>query len=93
MEKIGWRLADGTAWVERLMGLSLAEIAAGTSGDDEGREGFRRRSKAQRETYRAWSDARNRMGRWPFAAEWREWSPDEVGAAVAFLAAIGDAPR
>jgi len=65
VERIDWRLADGTAWLERLMGLSLAQVAAGISPDDPRPTSFWQRSEAQRELYRAWSESKNRLGRWP----------------------------
>ncbi len=92
VERIGWRLTDGAAWLERLMGLSLAQAAANMSPDDQRPTSFWQRAEAQRELYRAWSESKSRLGRWPFAAEWREWTPDEVRASVDFLAAIGEAP-
>lgn len=91
MERIGWRFVDGTAWLERLMGLSLAQAAAG-SPQDASRTASSQRSETQRDLYRAWSESKNRLGRWPFAAEWREWTPDEVRASADFLAIIGEKP-
>jgi hypothetical protein len=91
-EQVGWRLADGTAWLERLTGLSLAQAAAAISQDDPRPASFWQRSKAQRELYRAWAESKSRLGRWPFAAEWREWTPDEVRAAEDFLSSIGATP-
>jgi hypothetical protein len=95
VERIGWRLADGAAWLERLMGLSLAQAAASMSPPDDPRSpSFSQRSEAegQRELYRAWSESKRRLGRWPFAAEWREWIPDEVRASIDFLSAVGASP-
>jgi hypothetical protein len=92
VERIGWRLADGTAWLERLMGLSLAQAAGRIAQDDPRPASFWARSEAQRDLYRAWSGPKNRLGRWPFAAEWREWTPDEVRASADFLQTIGERP-
>jgi hypothetical protein len=92
MERIGWRFVDGTAWLERLMGLSLAHAAEGSGRAGSRPASFWKRSEAQRDLYRAWSESKNRLGRWPFAAEWREWTPDEVHASADFLAAIGEKP-
>jgi hypothetical protein len=91
VERIGWRLADGEAWLEKLIGLSLAQAAASMSPDDPRPTSFWQRSDVPRELYRAWSESKSRLGRWPFAAEWREWTPDEVSASVDFLATIGEA--
>ncbi len=92
VEQIGWRLADSTAWLERLMGLSLARAAAGIWQDDSRPTSYWQRSEATRDLYRSWSESKNRLGRWPFAAEWREWIPDEARASADFLAAIGEGP-
>lgn len=92
VERIGWRLADGTAWLERLMGLSLAQAGERLGEDDPRSATFWRRPEAQRDLYRAWSESTNRLGRWPFAAGWREWTPDEVRASADFLEAIGERP-
>jgi hypothetical protein len=93
VERIGRRLAEGTAWVERLVGLSLAQAAASLLPDDPTPLGARRWSDTQREVYRTWAEAKAGLGRWPFAAEWREWTPDETRAAVDILDAIGEGAR
>jgi hypothetical protein len=82
---IGFRMADGDAWLERLQGVTLAQKGAGLSEDENAIARACERANAERGGYREWADANRLMGSWSFAAEWREWTPDEVNASRRFL--------
>jgi len=93
MEQVGLRLARGTAWLDRHMGVSLAQRGAKLAGDEAHLAEVKAWSEEQRAAYQAWSVPKYQMGSWPFSAEWKEWTPDEVDAGRAFLKAIGGGPR
>ena len=92
-EQVGLRLARGSAWLERLVGVSLAQRGAKLVGDEAHLAEVSAKVEEQRAEYQAWSVPYGQMGVWPFAAAWREWAPNEIEAGRAFLRAIGESPR
>jgi len=93
MEQVGLRLARGTAWLDRLVGVALVQRGAKMAGDEAHLAEVSALVKEQRAAYQAWAAPSSQMGTWPFAAVWREWTPNEVEAGRAFQKAIGDDPR
>jgi hypothetical protein len=81
------RLRDAETTLDRALSLALAERGAQLLGDCEAIAA----AAAEGGRWRAWqrrvADARTRLGNWPFAAEWREWTPD---GEIAFLQRLVD---
>lgn len=92
LEAIGASLADSTAWLERMVGLALTRRGSWLAGREDAGGSAARCIEPKRHVYQVWSTLLRRRGQWPFAAEWREWTPDEVGRAMEFLEAVGEAP-
>jgi hypothetical protein len=90
IERIGRRTAEGTAWLDRLVGLTVSEEGARLVGDPGRLAAAEARARAGRARYHAARALEQRVGSWPFAAGWREWTPDEVGDARALAALLGD---
>ncbi len=90
---IGLRMAEGDAWLERLQGLTLAQKGAGLSEDEDAMARARARVEGERALYREWADTKRLMGTWPFAAEWREWTPHEVDASRRLVQVLSEHAR
>ncbi len=90
---VGWRLVEGDAWLERLQGVTLLQKGARLAGDEDAIVRAGARVEAEHAVYREWAEAKRALGRWPFAAEWREWSPDEVGASRHLLRVLAEYAR
>lgn len=90
---IGWRLVEGDAWLERLQGVTLLQKGARLAGEEDAIARAGARVEAEYAVYREWAEAKWALGRWPFAAEWREWSPDEVGASRRLLRVLSEYAR
>ncbi|BDG06613.1 hypothetical protein AMOR_56090 [Anaeromyxobacter oryzae] len=90
---IGFRMMDGDAWLERLQGATLAQKGARLAEDEGETARVGARVEAERAAYAEWSATIRSMGTWPFAAAWREWTPDEVGAARRLLRVLSEFVR
>jgi hypothetical protein len=88
LEALGRRQAADSAWFDQLVASSLVERGARLAGDEAYAAAVADEVAKLRERFQSATDARKALGQWPFAASWREWSADEVGAAWAFMAAI-----
>jgi len=90
---IGWRMLEGDAWYERLQGAALAEKGARLTEDEAEAARVRARVEPERAAYAECYGTSPSKGAWPFAAAWREWTPDEVGACRGLLRALSGQGR
>jgi len=77
---ISKRLQHAGTTLEKSLALALEEQAAEIRLDEASVRSISERRQAFSEWQAATVAARKRLGTWPFAASWREWSPeDEIG--------------
>jgi hypothetical protein len=93
MEQVGLHLTRGTAWLDRLVGVELVQRGAKAAGDEAHLAEMSTLVEKERAAYQAWAVPNGQMGSWPFAAVWREWTPNEVDTGRAFQKAICDGAR
>lgn len=82
---IGQRLGASRAYLDRLAGLSLAAAGARLAGERGAQAEAEARLSEARYRHEKALEARRQAGFWPFAAECRDWTPDEVGYFERFL--------
>jgi hypothetical protein len=78
LRSIGSRLEASPTILDRMLALALQAKGAKLSGDPA----LQASTKGRFDEFRAWYNegtaAQKRLGNWPFAAAWREWTPDEM---------------
>ncbi|ACL63741.1 hypothetical protein A2cp1_0384 [Anaeromyxobacter dehalogenans 2CP-1] len=87
LQAVGLRLREAGTALEKSLSFALEVKGAELRGDAAAVEA----AKAARAQWWAWhqatEDARRRMGNWPFAAGWREWTP---AGEVAYMRKLTD---